>query len=74
MKILDARGKENAEWALRQLTRRAEPDRKVRTAVERIISEVRKGGDVALVKIHNRFALKKIRRNDLKVKSETMNT
>jgi len=70
MKILDARGKENAEWVQGQLTRRAEPDRKVRVAVERIISEVRKGGDVALVKIHNRFALKKIRRNDLKVKGK----
>jgi histidinol dehydrogenase len=70
MKILDARGKENAEWALGQLTRRAEPDRKVRAAVERIISEVRKGGDVALVKIHNRFALKKIRKNDLKIKGK----
>jgi histidinol dehydrogenase len=70
MKILDARGKENAEWTLRQLTRRAEPDRKVRAAVERIISEVRKGGDVALVKIHNRFALKKIRRNELKIKGK----
>jgi len=35
MKILDARGKVNAAWALGQLSRRALPDQKVRAVVER---------------------------------------
>ena len=52
MKILDARGKVNAAWALRQLSRKALPDRKVRSVVERILGEVRRGGDAAVVKIH----------------------
>jgi histidinol dehydrogenase len=70
MKILDARGKENARWALAQLSRRAQPDRKVRDTVERIIAEVRKGGDAALVKIQNRFSVKKIRKAELRLKGK----
>ncbi|NDB96355.1 MAG: histidinol dehydrogenase, partial [Verrucomicrobia bacterium] len=70
MKILDARGKENARWALAQLSRRAQPDRKVRDTVERIIAKVRKGGDAALVKIQNRFSVKKIRKAELRVKGK----
>lgn len=70
MKILDARGKVNAAWVLAQLTRRAQPDKKVRGVVERILGEVRRGGDLALVKIHNRFAQKKIRKGDLRVKGK----
>ena len=70
MKILDARGKENARWALAQLSRRAQPDRKVRDTVGRIIAEVRKGGDAALVKIQNRFSVKKIRKAELGVKGK----
>ena len=68
MKILDARGKVNAAWALGQLSRRAMPDQKVRAVVERILGEVRRGGDASVVKIHNRFAKKKIRKGDLRVR------
>ena len=70
MKILDARGKVNAVWALGQLSRRALPDQKVRAVVERILGEVRRGGDAAVVKIHNRFAKKKIRKGDLRVRGK----
>ena len=49
MKILDARGKVNAAWALDQLSRRALQDQKVRAVVERILGEVRRGGDAAVV-------------------------
>ena len=70
MKILDARGKVNAAWALGQLSRKALPDQKVRAVVERILGEVRRGGDAAVVKIHNRFAKKKIRKGDLRVRGQ----
>jgi len=70
MKILDARGKVNAAWALDQLSRKALPDQKVRAVVERILGEVRRGGDAAVVKIHNRFAKKKIRKGDLRVRGK----
>jgi histidinol dehydrogenase len=70
MKILDARGKINERWVLPQLTRRPEPDRKVRRAVERILAEVRKGGDTALVRIHNRFAVKKIKKTNLRIRGK----
>ena len=46
MKILDARGKVNAAWALGQLSRRAMPDQKVRAVVERILGEVRRGAEI----------------------------
>ena len=70
MKILDARGRVNAKWALEQLSRRALPDRNVRAVVERILGQVRRGGDAAVVKIHNRFAKKKIRKGDLRVRGK----
>ena len=70
MKILDARGKTNERWVLPQLLRRPEPDRKVRRTVESILAEVRRGGDAALVRIHNRFAPKKISRNQLRVRGK----
>ena len=70
MKILDARGKVNERWVLPQLTRRSEPDRKVRRVVERILAEVRRGGDAALVRIHNRFAPKKINKGHLRVRGK----
>ncbi|NDC80724.1 MAG: histidinol dehydrogenase [Verrucomicrobia bacterium] len=70
MKILDARGKINEAWVLPQLLRRPEPDPKVRRTVESILAEVRRGGDAALVRIHNRFAPKKINRNQLRVRGK----
>ncbi len=67
MTIIDAREKKDAARVVAQLTRRPEPDPEVRAKVEKIIAEVRRGGDAALVRISNRFAAKTIRKADLKV-------
>jgi histidinol dehydrogenase len=50
------------------LTRGPTMESKVRSAVERILREVERGGDAAVVRIHNRFSKKKISRGALRVR------
>ena len=68
MRILDTSVKQDAAKVLAELTRTPEPDGRVRAVVEKMILEVRRGGDRALVGIHNRFAQKSIRLAELKIR------
>jgi len=68
MRILDTSVKQDADKVLAELTRTPEPDGRVRAVVEKMILEVRRGGDRALVRIHNRFAQKSIRIAELKIR------
>jgi len=70
MRILDSRRPKDFGKVLRLLTRRPAPEPKVRAAVERILRDVERGGDAALVRIHNRFAKKKISKATLRIKGK----
>ncbi|NDH86843.1 histidinol dehydrogenase, partial [bacterium] len=70
MRIVDTSKRKDAAKVLAELTRTPEPDGRVRAAVEKIIAEVRRGGDRALVRIHNRFAQKALRVGDLKIRGK----
>ena len=70
MTILDSRRPKDFAKVLRLLTRRPAPEPKVRSAVERILRDVERGGDAALVRIHNRFAKKKISPSTLRLKGK----
>ena len=70
MRLLDSRRPKDFAKVLGLLTRRPTPEAKVRSAVERILGEVERGGDAALVRIHNRFAKKKISKATLRVKGK----
>ena len=60
MRILDSRRPKDFAKVLALLTRRPTPEIKVRSAVEKILREVERGGDAALIRINNRFSKKKI--------------
>ena len=70
MRLLDSRRPRDFTRVLGLLTRRPAPEAKVRGAVERILREVEKGGDAALIRINNRFSKKKISRTTLQVKGK----
>ena len=70
MRILDSRRPKDFAKALDLLTRRPMPEAKVCSAVEKILREVERGGDAALVRINNRFSRKKISRATLRVKEK----
>jgi len=67
MRILDSRRPKDFAKVLGLLTRRPIPEAKVRSVVEKILREVEKGGDTALVRIHNRFTKKKISKATLRI-------
>ena len=70
MRILDSRRPKDFARVLGLLTRRPLPETKVRSTVEKILREVERGGDTALVRIHNRFSQKKISKGTLRVKGK----
>ena len=70
MRLLDSRRPKDFAKVLGLLTRRPTPEAKVRSAVERILREVERGGDRALVRIQNRFSKKKISKVTLRVKGK----
>ncbi|NDD82035.1 MAG: hypothetical protein EBZ53_05675, partial [Verrucomicrobia bacterium] len=70
MRILDSRQPKDFSRVRALLTRRPTPEARVRSAVERILREVERGGDAALVRIHNRFSKKKISKATLRVKGK----
>ena len=70
MRLLDSRRPRDFTKVLGLLTRRPAPEAKVRGAVERILREVERGGDTALIRINNRFSKKRISRATLRVKGK----
>lgn len=70
MRILDSRRPKDFTKVLGLLTRRPEPEAKVRSAVARILREVERGGDAALVRIQNRFSQNRISKATLRVREK----
>ena len=70
MIILDSRRPKDFAKVQALLTRRPTPEIKVRATVEKILREVERGRDAALVRINNRFSGYQITKATLRVKGK----